>query len=257
MPQLFHVRITLKDLPVPVLRELAIPEDYSLYEVHLCIQVAFGWDDMAAFEFVRKGLTVGVEPSFSGDGITHDGHRYRHADEITLRQIVGQVGHAATYTYDFARLWGAELRLVGKLGEGAELPTCLRVEGVAPPETLDHKEAFGLLIDAATDPSHDLHVLALSEFGFDHELVAPEPEDVTEHLHEMFGEEVGAYADDSDDDDEGDASQDWGWWDPSKYDERMRLRVLREEVSEELRERVQGHTAAERSASLLAALKGA
>lgn len=176
MPRLFHVRLALKGLPVPVVRELAIPEDYSLYEVHLCLQVALGWNDMASFEFVRKGLTVGIEPSFSGEGITHDGHRYRHADEITLRQLIGQVGHAATYTYDFSRLWGGELRLIEKLRDDAELPECLSVEGTAPPETLVHKDNFELLLEAAADPSHDLHALAQSEFGDDFEVVPPEAE---------------------------------------------------------------------------------
>ena len=254
MPRLFHVRFALKGLPIPVVRELAVPEDYSLYEVHLCLQVALGWNDMASFEFVRKGLTVGIEPSFSGEGITHDGHRYRHADEITLRQLIGQVGHAATYTYDFSRLWGGELRLIAKSKDDAELPECLSVEGIAPPETLVHKDGFELLLEAAADPNHDLHALALSELGDDFEDVPPEAEEITEHLQELFGEEIAPYSDGEEEDD--DPSDDWGWWDPSKYDDKMRLRVLQEEVSEELRGQVAGGTTAERQASLLDALRG-
>ncbi len=253
MPQLFHVRFALRGLSVDVIRDLAIPEDYTLYEVHLCLQVALGWNDMAPFEFVRKGLTVGIEPSFAGAGITHEGHRYRHADEITLRQLIGQVGHAATYTYDFSRLWGGELRVVAKLDQAADLPSCLAVDGIAPPETLAQKEGFELLLEAAADPSHELHRLALSELGDDFEVDAPEADEITDALHELFGEELAPY---SDGDDDADASDDWGWWDPSKYDDKMRLRVLQEEVSEELRGQVAGGTAAERQSSLLDALRG-
>ncbi len=253
MPQLFHVLFTLKGLSTPVTRELAIPEDYTLYEVHLCLQVALGWNDMASFEFVRTGLTVGIEPSFAGAGITHDGHRYRHADEVTLRQLIGQVGHTATYTYDFSRLWGGELRLVEKLDAEGELPECLGLTGIAPPETLEQKEALELLVEAARDPRHDLHALAVSELGEDFGLELPAAEEITDALQELFGEEIAPYSDGDEDDDDGD---DYGWWDPSKYDDKMRLRVLKEEVSEGLFGQVRGGTPAERRSSLLDALRG-
>lgn len=253
MGKLFHVRCTLKDLPIAVVRELLIPEDYSLYEVHLCIQVALGWDDMASFEFVRSGLTVGVEPSFAGEGITHDGHRYRHADEITLRQLIGQVGHRATYTYDFERLWGAELRLLAKTEQESELPGATGADGLAPPEALAHKGSFGLLLDAFADPTHELHAVALAQLGEDFEMTVPETEEITEALLDLFADAIDPLTASQDDEDGDD---DWGWWDPSKYDDKMRLRVLQEELGETLFGRVSGGSASERQSSLLDALRG-
>ena len=247
-----HLRLTLTGLPVDVVRELVVPADYSVYELHLCVQVALGWQDNAGFEFVRRGLTVGTDPSFAGEGITHDGHRYRHADEITLRQLIGQVGHEATYTYDFAKLWGARLRVLDReRGNDEELPTCTRVEGPAPPETLEQKEAFGLLLDALADEAHELHFVARAELGYEYNVVPPPADLLTEALHELFGEEVPPHGDGAADDD-----GDWGWWDPSKYDDKMRLRVLRDELEQTLPGTIEGGSAGERQASLLRALRG-
>ena len=245
----FHLRLTLTGLPVDVTRELLVPEDYTVYELHLCLQVALGWQDTAAFEFVRKGLTVGTEPAFGGEGITHGGHRYRHADEVTLRALIGQVGHEATYTYDFGKLWGAKLRVLDKRDEDVDLPACTTVDGVAPPETLSHKEAFGVLLDALADDGHEMHVLAEAELGEDYSLVAPPADLITEALRELFAEAIEPLADNDDDDN-------WGWWDPSKYDDNMRLRVLRQEMDEALAREVKGGSAGERRAALLDVLRG-
>lgn len=247
---LFHLRLTLKGLPVAVTRELLVPEDYTVYELHLCLQVALGWQDTAAFEFVRRGLTVGTEPAFAGEGITHEGHRYRHADEVSLRALIGQVGHEANYTYDFGRLWGAKLRVLDKRDDATELPACTEVAGVAPPETLDHKEAFSLLLEAAADEGHELHPVALAELGEDFASTPPPAELVTEALRELFAEEVAPLAED-----EGADGEDWGWWDPSTYDDKMRLRVLRQEMEQELSHVSRGASAADRSAALLDALR--
>ena len=247
------LRLSLTGLPVDVVRELTVPSDYSVYELHLCLQVALGWQDSAGFEFVRRGLTVGTEPAFAGEGITHDGHRYRHADEITLRQLIGQVGHEATYTYDFSRLWGARVRVLDKdAGEERELPACTRVDGPSPPETLEHKEAFGLLLDASVDERHELHAVAVAELGDDFSVVPPPAELVTEALEELFGDEVAPLADGAEDVNE----DDWGWWDPSKYDDKMRLRVLRDELDQSLRGEVAGASAEERRTALLRTLRG-
>ena len=246
------LRLTLTGLPLDVVRELTVPSDYSVYELHLCLQVALGWQDNADFEFVRRGLTVGTEPSFAGEGITHDGHRYRHADEVTLRQLIGRVGHEATYTYDFSKLWGGRLRVLDETrGDDEGLPACTHAEGPAPPEDLDEKAAFGLLLDAYADEAHELYPVAWAALGDAYNVVPPPADLLTEALRELFGEEVAPYTDGQDDDEEG-----WGWWDPSKYDDGMRLRVLREELERELPGAVEGGSAGERQASLLRALRG-
>ena len=71
MPTHLHIRLSLRNSNPLIVRELEIPEDYSAYEFHLALQVRLGWNDLEPFDMVRQNLTVGVEPSYAGEGIQH------------------------------------------------------------------------------------------------------------------------------------------------------------------------------------------
>ena len=230
-----------------VVRVLEVPADYSVYELHLAIQVALGYNDYEPFEFVRPGLTVGVEAAYAGAGITHEGHRYRHADELEAGQLWRAVGQPLDYTYDFARLWGFKVTLQRRDESEAMLPRCVVSEGAAPPEDVDSLEAYYGLLIAFADPALDLHELAVQILGEDYDPSGSTAEEITERLADLFAEEIephGAEPDDA-----------YDWWDPSKYDEAMRLRVKRQEIDRSLPESLDGLGAEEKHTALLRALR--
>ena len=252
MPQLLTIHFALDDEQFGIERTLRVPDHYSCYELHLCLQVALGWNDLESFEFFGHGLTVGVEAHFMGDGVTFEGHRYRHADEVTLADLFGPIGEVVSYVYDFARFWTGRLTLRARQWELDELPSCISAVGENVPELLDDCDSNDLLRQAYLDPRHHLYPLAAGTFGEDWQFGAPDPDEITAALEELFGELVEPHGgDDAEAEDE-----DWGWWDPSKYNEDMRLRVLKAEFEEQLAAEVKGDTPAARQAALLAALKG-
>ena len=252
MAEHLHIRLTLRESDPAIVRELLVPADYSVYEFHLVLQVSLGWNDYEPFEFVRPGLTVGVEPAYSGAGLVHDKHYYRHADEVEARELFERVGQKIAYTYDFSRLWQFEVVLLEKVQLESELPSCVLVEQAAPLEDADDLETYYGILIAAADPTLPIHDMALSLLGEDFQLAGPTPEEVTEHLELFFGEELAPHGiEDADDEDDA-----YGWWDPSKYDEAMRLRVLKQEIEREMPRSLRGPRAADRSQALLDALKG-
>ena len=246
-----HIRITLRHSEPEIIRELEVPADYSVYELHLALQVSLGWNDLEAFEFVRTKLTVGVESAYAGAGLVHDGHTYRHADEVLAGELLPRVGQQATYTYDFSRLWEFRLQLLGRVERDHGLPVCTRVEEAAPIEDADNLEAFYGMLIAAADPRQQLHELALQFLGDDFNVSGPTPAEVSEALALLFGEEVEPHGVE---DDQSDA--DWGWWDPSKYDDRMRLRVKQQEITDSLPEDLDTLNPQDKHAALLKVLRG-
>ena len=250
--ELLTLRMTLRESDPEVVRVVEVPADYSCYELHLVLQVAMGWTDSAGFELVRDGLTVGVEASYAGDGLTHGDHRYRHADEVEAGELFGAGTRRVSYTYDFERLWQCRVALVARRASEDELPACTEAFEAAPPESVDDLDTFYGLLLAAREPGHPLHDLARQALGEDFDALGPHADDITAYLHELFGEPVEPHGNKPDESDD-----DWGWWDPSKYDDKMRLRVRQEEIEQELPRRVEGRTAGERSAALLSALRGA
>lgn len=247
-----HLRAVLRHSDPPIVRELEVPDDYSVYELHLALQVALGWNDREPFEFVRPKLTVGVEPAYAGAGLLHDGHAYRHADELTAGELLRRVGERVNYTYDFSRLWEFELTLLGRVARDGDLPTCTRVAEPAPIEDADDLEAFYGMLIAAADPQQELHGLALTLLGEDFSLTGPSAEEVTEALALLFGEEVEPHGTD----DDGASDEDWGWWDPSRYDDKMRIRVKQEEINGAIPDDLSERTPGDKHEALLRVLRG-
>ncbi len=229
MAEFLRVKLSLKHTDPPIVRVLDVPADYSVYELHLSLQVSLGWNDHEPFEMVRSKLTVGVEPSYAGAGIVHDGHAYRHADELEAKDLFQMVGQQISYTYDFSRLWEFDLTLVERIEKDGELPICLEVQEAAPLEDVDDLDTYYGILIAYADPSIALHGLAVNLLGEDFDISGPRPEDVTEHLGLLFSDEVEPHGTDQDE-----ADADYGWWDPSKYDDGMRLRVLQDDIERQI-----------------------
>ena len=232
-----------------VTRTLEVPVDFSAYELHLALQVSLGYNDYESFEFVRPGLTVGVEPLYAGAGITHEGHHYRHADEVEAGELWSRVGQTLDYTYDFGRLWGFKLTLLDRVARDAELPSCTAAENAAPPEDVDSLDAYYGLLIAAADETLALHDLAVQILGEGFDASGPDPSTITDHLAQLFGEEVEPHGTEADDADEFD------WWDPTRYDESMRIRVKRQEIDAQLPPSLDGLPAGEKQAALLRVLR--
>lgn len=244
-----RVRLAMTGTEPAVTRTLEIPADYSAYELHLAVQVSLGYDDYEPFELVRPGLTVGVEPAYAGAGITHEGHRYRHADEVEAGDLWSAVGQAVDYTYDFSRLWGFRLTLVARFAAEGELPRCTDAREAAPPEDVDSLAAYYGLLIAYADSEIGLHDLAVQILGEEFDPRGPDSEEITENLAALFGEAVEPHGTERE---EGD----FDWWDASKYDEAMRIRVKRQEIEGQLPPSLGELPAADKQATLLRVLRG-
>ena len=251
MNQFLRLKLSLKHSDPAIVRILDVPADYSVYELHLALQVSLGWNDREPFEMVRSKLTVGVEPSYAGNGIVHDGHAYRHADELVGSELFQTVGQTVVYTYDFSRLWEFELTLNERIELEGELPICLEVHEAAPLEDVDDLDThYGLLI-AYADPSQELHDLAVEILGEDFDAYGPSHDQITEHLITLFGDEIEPHGTDQEE-----ADADYGWWDPSKYDDKMRLRVLQDDIQRQLPPDLNTFETAEKQKALLDILRG-
>jgi len=247
--EFLNLQLSLKHADPAIVRVLEVPSDYSAYELHLALQVSLGWNDREPFEMVRSKLTVGVEPSYAGAGLVHDGHVYRHADEVEAKDLFKAIGQQLSYTYDFSRLWEFDLKLLGRIEKEGELPICTAVREAAPIEDADDLDTYYGMLIAYADPDSLLHDLAVQLLGEDFEFGGPSPEEVTEHLELLFADEVEPHGTDQDE-------ADFGWWDPSKYDDKMRLQVLQDDISRQLPPDLGSLDTGEKQQTLLDILRG-
>lgn len=185
-PELFRLRVELKDLKPVVWREILIPRNATFHDLHVAIMIAFGWGDKYTHSF-RCGLTV--EPFYEPDYVDAVGgvdERLVRIDQIYFRT------NAFVYRYGKGEHWIATVSMTGRepgtgqpthptvtAGEGAGMPEEAWVEdwntmarelrkGKAKRETLDWLHYLGYGRDY--DPDHlDLDAInrEFAEANFD------------------------------------------------------------------------------------------
>lgn len=139
----FRIRADLRDASTPVWRELLVPSDLPLPELHTLLQAAMGWQNSHLHAFARGGEDHWTSRQRRvvdvGDG-EFDHESGRPEAEASLATLVTNVGDEATYLYDFGDDWEHLLTLIevldGDASAVADLasPALTDGAGVCPPE---------------------------------------------------------------------------------------------------------------------------
>jgi hypothetical protein len=135
------VRITLLDTDPAIWRQLLIPADIRLGQMHHVIQTAMGWDDGHLHQFIKGAREVLFRASDQIDdgGFSLPGYvRPPMVDEskVRLDQVLPEVGAAFGYEYDFGDGWEHAIQVEEILPRPADFagPVCLAGERACPPE---------------------------------------------------------------------------------------------------------------------------
>jgi hypothetical protein len=140
---LLDLRVTLVDCEPAVWREVRVPSDVLLTDLHHVLQIAMGWEDMHRHGFGRgesywtASTRWLIEPEFE------------EAEErgVTLEEALGE-GTVLTYLYDMGDDWEHRVA-VARTAEGtAEHAELLGGEGACPPEDSGGIYGFAELVAA-------------------------------------------------------------------------------------------------------------
>ncbi len=153
-----RLKITLRGIRPPIWRRLLVPPVTRLSDLHLGIQIAFGWYNSHLHAFDIGGRNYG-DPSDVDDV----------ADEtrLTLGGVRRSGVKRFTYTYDFGDDWehiidieGTEPREPGKI-----YPICVAGRRNAPPEDCGGFIGYAEALSVIGDPSHPEYDEYLERLG--------------------------------------------------------------------------------------------
>ena len=131
------VRVTLETAQPGATRVIAVDPALTLDRVHAVLQAAFGWHNYHLHQFTQRNSRLedrkffiypGWDPemldvaSFAGP-----------EDEVTIGELLREVGDFCYYEYDFGDSWEHRLELEG-LAEPADFPYVIEGAGEAPDE---------------------------------------------------------------------------------------------------------------------------
>ncbi|WP_194756688.1 plasmid pRiA4b ORF-3 family protein [Aliidiomarina indica] len=131
LPALSHfatILISLEDAPVPIERIIRIPADFTLDFVHLFIQRAMGWEDAHLYQFVTPLGVVDCDherDELSDSLLDH---------EVTLREVLPEVGACIQYEYDLGDGWVHMIQLLEYGSADSGDTALLSAIGRCPPE---------------------------------------------------------------------------------------------------------------------------
>lgn len=125
---ILELKITLLDTKPSVYRTIHIEKTRSFYDLHVAIQLAFGWQNYHLYEFRINEDIIG-ENEFDGETDVLE------SSDILLSQKIVFEKQKFFYTYDFGDNWEHQIELVKFIEPKKTFyPQCVKGAKNAPPE---------------------------------------------------------------------------------------------------------------------------
>lgn len=136
-----------------VWRRIVVPSDYTLYQFHMAMQGAFGWENRHLFQFCESGFSDKTVYGIPGDDIDPD-MKTLDAKKTKMNKIFKEAGDRYRYIYDFGDSW--EHRIVLENVEPKEMlvPCCLDGAGNCPPEDVGGVYGYKDMLEIFKKPRH-------------------------------------------------------------------------------------------------------
>ena len=157
--QAYRFRITLREVAPPVWRQIEVPARYSLWDLHVAIQDAMGWQDrhLHVFKFPQPDsddvVEVGIPDPDLPPGVDSVLPGWKHRVSAFFREP----GAVAEYDYDFGDGWELEVLLEAIVPEvkGERYPRCSGGGRACPPEDCGGPDGYARLLVVISDPQHE------------------------------------------------------------------------------------------------------
>ncbi len=149
MKKIAQLKITLQGTSPPIWRRIQVPEDLSLSQLHLILQLTMGWTNSHLHEFTIQGQRYGT--------LYDDGWELEDInleEEYTLGEVLPPRGEIFDYLYDFGDGWNHKIEVEEILSPVAALtfPRCLAGARACPPEDVGGISGYAEFVAVLQDP---------------------------------------------------------------------------------------------------------
>ncbi len=138
----YYLKVTLKDSNPPIWRDILVPSNLTLENLHYVIQAVMGWGNYHLHQFIAGKVlyTEAVEDDnhdnyYSLDASDDDEYD-RNEKKYTVSQLLTQESASIIYEYDLGDSWThkIELKHILPADNNAQQPRCIQGEQACPPE---------------------------------------------------------------------------------------------------------------------------
>jgi hypothetical protein len=137
----YYLKVTLKDSNPLIWRDILVPSDLTLEELHYVIQTVMGWGNSHLHQFIAEEVLYNNDMKSDNNdeyGLdTRDEKEHdRNEKKYTVSQILTKEQSSLIYEYDLGDSWThkIELKKILPADTHAFQPRCIRGEKACPPE---------------------------------------------------------------------------------------------------------------------------
>lgn len=159
-----RLRVALLEVRPEVWREVSVPSDYTLADLHDILQLAIGWTNSHLHVF-SSGLVRYLPPD--PDDELAESHPSMDSASVRLFEVLPQPGSRIQYEYDFGDGWEHSIVVKDILPAGQQEggPQCSAGARACPPEDCGGYSGYASLLQAIRDPADPEHEEMLTWCG--------------------------------------------------------------------------------------------
>jgi hypothetical protein len=132
----YYLRVTLQDSVPPIWRDIIVPSNLTLENLHYVIQTAMGWNNDHHHHFIADNILY--TDIADNDNPYHEGSDAERSERNhTVSQLLTEEKSIILYEYDLSDGWlhKIELRKILPAHDNhAFKPHCVKGKGACPPE---------------------------------------------------------------------------------------------------------------------------
>ena len=169
MQAIYQLRITLKNAKPPIWRQVLVPAEFRLDQLHQLIQVTMGWHNSHLHEFAAEHPVTKDERTFTdAESVAESGFGEDERD-ITIGDLLIAVDDKMTYVYDFGDDWVHEVKVQKILATvpGEKFPQCVGGKRACPPEDCGGPWRYEEMLESVANPEDKEHEMFTEWLGGD------------------------------------------------------------------------------------------
>jgi pRiA4b ORF-3-like protein len=153
-----QLRVWIDRIEPQIWRRLVVPSSFTLRDLHLVLQAAFGWTHAHLHEFEIGGLRFGDADIANAENGPEDA-RALDEMEVRLRDFTREPGTEFRYIYDMGDNWVHAVCLEKHVAidPAPKMARCIDGARARPPEDVGGPSGYQNFLEAVLDPTHDEH----------------------------------------------------------------------------------------------------
>lgn len=158
--KVYDLHVELEDITPPIWRQMLVPGDITLPQLHYLLQIVVGWTNSHLHSFTFGDQTFSSGPDLEELDMLDE-------RKITLEAALATSTKTFVYEYDFGDSWRHLItwKLVAKPDPDRNYPYCTGGARAAPPEDCGGTSGYEDFLMAIRDPKHEEHDSMLTWIG--------------------------------------------------------------------------------------------